>query len=120
MPNESNVGHLCIATGRSMCRLSFSRASEVLWSFRTRPVSEVTLRGRHAEIPQERTRLEELAASHGDEVFTKWWHYFEVYDEVLGDIAAKSCSGQLERPLRVLEIGVWKGGSLQLWRKYFG
>ncbi len=23
-------------------------------------------------------------------------------------------------PLRVLEVGVWRGGSLELWRKYFG
>jgi cephalosporin hydroxylase len=26
----------------------------------------------------------------------------------------------LARPLRILEMGVWRGGSLDLWRQYFG
>jgi hypothetical protein len=26
----------------------------------------------------------------------------------------------LDRPLRILEMGVWRGGSLDLWRQYFG
>lgn len=42
----------------------------------------------------------------------KWRHYFEVYDRHLGRFR--------DRPVRVLEIGIYSGGSLQMWRNYFG
>ena len=41
----------------------------------------------------------------------KWTHYFSVYQTVFGPIHAQ--------PLRILEIGVFHGASLKLWRKYF-
>jgi hypothetical protein len=41
----------------------------------------------------------------------KWTHYFSVYEAVFGPIHT--------RPLRILEIGVFHGASLKLWRKYF-
>jgi hypothetical protein len=44
---------------------------------------------------------------------TKWVHYFGIYDQYL----RKYCS---QRSLKVLEIGVAGGGSLKLWRDYFG
>jgi len=40
----------------------------------------------------------------------KWWHYFPVYESVLGHLR--------ERPIRFLEIGVYQGGSLAMWRRY--
>lgn len=49
---------------------------------------------------------------HGRRIF-KWHHYLAIYGRHLQD--KKSL-----RPLRVLEIGVQNGGSLQMWRKYFG
>jgi hypothetical protein len=64
--------------------------------------------------------LEEIAVSMDSNAFTKWWHYFEIYDSLLGAQAQQSRRNELPRPLRILEIGVWKGGSLQLWRRYFG
>jgi hypothetical protein len=41
----------------------------------------------------------------------KWTHYFEAYHVIFG----------LRRPqaLRILEIGVYQGASLRLWRRYF-
>ena len=42
----------------------------------------------------------------------KWQHYFAVYDRHLDRFRGK--------PVRVLEIGVDHGGSLQLWKHYFG
>jgi len=39
----------------------------------------------------------------------KWLHYFEVYDELF--------AGLRTRPIRMLEIGVYQGGSLRMWRK---
>ena len=42
----------------------------------------------------------------------KWWHYFEIYDRHFSKYRGKN--------ITVLEIGVWKGGSLQMWKEYFG
>ena len=41
----------------------------------------------------------------------KWTHYFPIYEAIFGPIRAK--------PLRILEIGLWHGASLKLWRQYF-
>lgn len=43
----------------------------------------------------------------------KWSNYFDIYEELLAPFKSKD-------NLRFLEIGVAKGGSLQLWRNYFG
>ncbi|MCX6469622.1 MAG: class I SAM-dependent methyltransferase [Corynebacteriales bacterium] len=40
----------------------------------------------------------------------KWSQYFEAYDAVLAPLR--------DRPIRMLEIGVFRGGSLEMWRKY--
>ena len=42
----------------------------------------------------------------------KWLHYFPVYEKFFNQFRNKS--------IFMLEIGVNKGGSLQLWQKYFG
>lgn len=51
----------------------------------------------------------------------KWHHYFPIYDQLFGPYRQRDSQNahQLE-PLRFLEIGVFDGGSLELWRKYFG
>jgi len=42
----------------------------------------------------------------------KWHHYFAIYERYFARFR--------EKPISLLEIGVSKGGSLRLWRKYFG
>ena len=42
----------------------------------------------------------------------KWQHYFPIYDRHFDRFRGK--------PVRVLEIGVDHGGSLQIWKRYFG
>jgi len=42
----------------------------------------------------------------------KWEHYFSIYDRHFNRFRGK--------PVRILEIGVYKGGGLDLWRDYFG
>ena len=42
---------------------------------------------------------------------TKWKHYFPVYEKHFGPIRNK--------PIKILEIGVLNGGSLEMWRYYF-
>src|SRR6266404_305206 len=42
----------------------------------------------------------------------KWLHYFDIYH--------RHFSKFIGREVRVLEIGVYSGGSLKMWRQYFG
>jgi SAM-dependent methyltransferase len=42
----------------------------------------------------------------------KWRHYFEIYERHLGKFVGEE--------VHVAEIGVYSGGSLQMWREYFG
>jgi len=42
----------------------------------------------------------------------KWLHYLPIYDRLFGQYAG--------RPVKMLEIGVLAGGSMQMWRTYFG
>ncbi len=56
--------------------------------------------------------LERLFFAHDGRLITKWPHYLPVYERFL----APYRGGQA----RMLEIGVFRGGSLQLWRKYLG
>ena len=45
-------------------------------------------------------------------VIHKWLHYFEIYD--------RHFAAFRNRPVTIVEIGVNKGGSLQMWKNYFG
>lgn len=42
----------------------------------------------------------------------KWMHYFEIYE--------KWFEKYKNKPVVILEIGVYQGGSLDMWRDYFG
>jgi hypothetical protein len=53
-----------------------------------------------------------LFAKNRGVVVHKWHHYIPLYDRYFSPFRG--------RPVRFLEIGVSNGGSLQMWRKYFG
>ena len=59
-----------------------------------------------------KTDLAKIFYQHQGRMVTKWTHYLDLYDRHLSQFRGK--------PVRMLEIGVFKGGSLELWRKYFG
>lgn len=42
----------------------------------------------------------------------KWIHYFDIYERYFHKYQ--------NRPVNILEIGVYHGGSLQMWKHYFG
>ncbi|MDK2124344.1 class I SAM-dependent methyltransferase [Parachitinimonas caeni] len=42
----------------------------------------------------------------------KWLHYFDIYERHFAPFR--------HRPIKFLEIGVFHGGSLQMWKHYFG
>lgn len=56
--------------------------------------------------------LERLFWAMSGPLVHKWLHYFPIYERHFGPFRG--------RPVRFLEIGVAKGGSLDLWRAYLG
>lgn len=59
-----------------------------------------------------RNPLEEYFHSNHGRRIDKWAHYFDVYQRHFEKFR--------NTPVVVVEIGVWDGGSLQMWRDYFG
>ncbi len=60
----------------------------------------------------EETDLLKIFEGHDGNVVHKWMHYFEIYERYLSRYRGTR--------VRLLEIGVGQGGSLQMWRRYFG
>ena len=56
--------------------------------------------------------LFELFKSHENGNVFKWHHYLPIYEEFFKSYVGK--------PIKILEIGVLEGGSLHIWKKYFG
>jgi SAM-dependent methyltransferase len=54
----------------------------------------------------------QFVANRAGAVLDKWVHYFPIYTRHLEPFRG--------RPLRVLEIGVYKGGGLDMWSRYLG
>ena len=53
-----------------------------------------------------------IFASNKGQSVHKWHHYLPLYERYFSSFR--------NSPVRLLEIGVFRGGSLQMWRKYFG
>lgn len=58
------------------------------------------------------SELLDIFANSEGAIVHKWHHYIPLYDRYFSAFRG--------RAIRFLEIGVSKGGSLQMWRKYFG
>ena len=58
------------------------------------------------------TVVEDMFWSNEGPVVHKWHHYLPIYDRYLTPWRG--------RPVRMLEIGVSRGGSMQLWRRFLG
>jgi len=56
--------------------------------------------------------LEQYFRSNNKRLIHKWNHYFDVYDRHFSKYRGKE--------ITILEIGVSQGGSLQMWKDYFG
>ena len=55
--------------------------------------------------------LAQLYADHTGKVSDKWSFYFTAYDRIFSEFRAS--------PVRLFEIGIQNGGSLEIWSKYF-
>ncbi len=65
------------------------------------------------EFPSQYTgRAAEIFFSNEAEPIHKWLHYLPIYDELFSPFVG--------RDIRFLEIGVFRGGSLRMWRQFFG
>lgn len=64
------------------------------------------------ESERNQSDLHRLFYAHDGASMVKWKHYLSIYDRHLSRFR--------NQPVRILEIGVLGGGSLDLWRKYFG
>jgi Methyltransferase domain len=62
--------------------------------------------------PQHSGRIADIFFAIQDTVVEKWLHYLPVYDALL--------TPYIGTDVAMLEIGVWNGGSLDMWRKFFG
>jgi hypothetical protein len=56
--------------------------------------------------------LEKYFTENTERLIHKWQHYFEIYDRHFSRFRGAD--------VRVVEFGVSHGGSLQMWRRYFG
>ncbi|MGB7419006.1 MAG: class I SAM-dependent methyltransferase [Erythrobacter sp.] len=69
-----------------------------------------------AEATQLRTDasndLERLIYGHNGRIVHKWLHYPEIYEREFARYRGTD--------VNFLEIGIFKGGSIEIWRKYFG
>jgi hypothetical protein len=65
-----------------------------------------------AALPKPWSPLEAMFSQKAGRPVTKWTHYLRFYEQIF--------AGHRGQPVRMLEIGVHRGGSLDLWRTYFG
>jgi hypothetical protein len=56
--------------------------------------------------------LERYFRQNDKRLIDKWVHYFDIYDRHFSRFRG--------REITILEIGVYQGGSLQMWKEYFG
>lgn len=97
--------------------LFFGNSLRDLWNFlRSRPVSYESFE----KIPiTESSNLDEASVIGKTIVemsFLKWEHYFPIYTRVWNELRSHPSHPRTS----ILEIGIDRGGSLQLWRELFG
>ena len=67
---------------------------------------------RAALFAAESEGLQKVFCTHRGRTLEKWAHYLDVYERYF--------AAYRNTPVKMLEIGVTGGGSLELWRNYFG
>jgi hypothetical protein len=66
------------------------------------------------------TEIGRLFEQHEGRLAHKWGHYFPAYSREFDPYRSAFPSADGHRPLRFLELGVSHGGSLEIWREFFG
>ncbi len=74
-----------------------------------------------ADLEDSHSQIAGMFFEHEGRRIHKWTHYLGAYEELFNPYKDGFVEADgTRRPLTLLEIGVRDGGSLQLWRKYFG
>jgi cephalosporin hydroxylase len=79
---------------------------------RGRGIAPFYLPPQQAKAVTPQSVVADLFYDHTGRTINKWTHYLKHYDLFF--------SRFVNTPVRMLEIGVFEGGSLELWRKYLG
>lgn len=74
------------------------------------------------DIAFKRGKLSDILMNHEGKFVGKWVHYVDIYESLLSEISRQIAEERQSQspPIRILEIGVSEGGSLEVWKKYFG
>jgi hypothetical protein len=80
------------------------------WGQRPAPASEIQLLSGDADATNRLGAFFEARKT--GKGIVKWRHYFEIYDRHLAKFVGE--------PSTLLEIGIYAGGSLDMWREYLG
>jgi SAM-dependent methyltransferase len=107
------MGLIQMAVDSSDAKPNATRALNELLRTMSRDINQAE----YAQAAQ--CEFEKLYYEHEGRGAHKWHHYLEVYDRHLGAFLKKR-QAQGSKPIRLLEIGIGSGGSLQIWRKYLG
>jgi hypothetical protein len=89
-----------------------NKLAKFLWDSGKRNTREFTYTGAEPPDKANMNDLEQFFWFNSGPVVHKWLHYFDIYDRYFSAFRGT--------PVRFLEIGVSKGGSLDMWRNYFG
>jgi WsaF, C-terminal domain/WsaF, N-terminal domain len=63
-------------------------------------------------VPKSPGTLSQIFVNHEGRISDKWEHYLPIYETALSRFIER------DHPIRMLEIGVQNGGSIQIWSKY--
>lgn len=96
-----------------------SRPSDWWAYFRTKPKFYEEFPRTHASELSSTSISASFAISNTGIPFLKWAHYFPIYDSLISGIRLES-NHSIQNPVRFLEIGVDRGGSLNMWRALLG
>lgn len=89
------------------------KSPRLMAALRRNPKLYDAIRGRKFSAPvTDAAPLEQYFRTNSGRLISKWHHYFPVYDRHLAPFRG--------RPVTVVEFGVFHGGSLQMWKNYFG
>lgn len=75
------------------------------------PAGKARAKAKTARPAKQALSLRDLYDAHRGKVSDKWSIYLSTYDHIFSEYR--------DRPVRILEIGVQNGGSLEIWQKYF-
>ena len=69
----------------------------------------------HSSLLEGKGEFSREFAAHSGLTSQKWSHYLEIYDDLIPKLRLR-----FGNKIHVLEIGIQRGGSLQIWRRIFG